>query len=110
MIRPITTAPWRRPSTSRPPTRSLASPRTKLVYFETPVNPLSAVLDIAAICGRRARLAGVPSAVDSTFASPALQRPVEHGADFVVHSLTKYISGHGDVLGGAILGRADAIA
>lgn len=83
--------------------------RTRLVYFETPVNPSSAVLDIAAICAR-ARLAGVPSAVDSTFASPALQRPIEHGADFVAHSLTKYVSGHGDVLGGAVLGRADAIA
>jgi methionine-gamma-lyase len=85
------------------------SPRTKLVYFETPVNPLSAVLDIAAIAAR-ARTAGIPVAVDSTFASPALQRPLEHGADLVVHSLTKYISGHGDVLGGAVLGRAEPIA
>jgi methionine-gamma-lyase len=85
------------------------SPRTKLVYFETPVNPLSAVLDIAAIAAR-ARAAGIAVAVDSTFASPALQRPIEHGADLVVHSLTKYIGGHGDVLGGAVLGRAGTIA
>ena len=83
--------------------------RTRLVYFETPVNPLSDVLDIAAIAVQ-AHAAGVPVAVDSTFASPALQRPIEHGADFVVHSLTKYINGHGDVLGGAILGRAERIA
>lgn len=84
------------------------TPRTKLVYFETPVNPLSTVLDIAAITAR-AGAAGVTVAVDSTFASPALQRPIEHGADVVVHSLTKYISGHGDVLGGAVLGRAETI-
>jgi methionine-gamma-lyase len=73
------------------------------------VNPLSAVLDITAICAR-AHAAGVPVAVDSTFASPALQRPIEHGADLVVHSLTKYISGHGDVLGGAVLGSSEMIA
>ncbi|WP_246526559.1 trans-sulfuration enzyme family protein [Plastoroseomonas hellenica] len=87
----------------------VATGRTKLVYFETPVNPLSAVLDIAAIANR-AHALGIPVAVDSTFASPALQRPIEHGADLVVHSLTKYISGHGDVLGGAVLGRAGTIA
>ncbi len=83
--------------------------RTRLIYFETPINPLSDVLDIAAIA-TQAHAAGVPIAVDSTFASPALQRPIEHGADFVIHSLTKYASGHGDVLGGAILGPADRIA
>ena len=48
-------------------------------------------------------------AVDSTFASPALQRPIEHGADIVLHSLTKYINGHGDVLGGALLGDAETL-
>ncbi|MGE0715195.1 MAG: PLP-dependent aspartate aminotransferase family protein [Alphaproteobacteria bacterium] len=84
------------------------TPRTKLVYFETPINPLGSVLDIAAIAGR-AHAAGLTVAVDSTFASPALQRPIEHGADIVIHSLTKYISGHGDILGGAIVGPAKAI-
>ena len=84
------------------------TPRTKLVYFETPVNPLSAVLDIEAIAAR-AHAAGIMVAVDSTFASPALQRPIEHGADLVIHSLTKYISGHGDALGGAVLGPAETI-
>lgn len=88
---------------------ALITGRTRLVYFETPVNPLSDVLDIAAIAAQ-AHAAGVPVAVDSTFASPALQRPIEHGADFVIHSLTKYIGGHGDVLGGAILGSARRIA
>jgi len=79
--------------------------RTRLVYFETPVNPLSAILDIRSIA-ERAHSQGVKVAVDSTFASPALQRPIEHGADIVLHSLTKYINGHGDALGGALLGDA----
>lgn len=82
--------------------------RTRLVYFETPVNPLSAILDIAAIA-ERAHARGVKVAVDSTFASPALQRPLEHGADIVLHSLTKYINGHGDALGGALLGDAGTL-
>lgn len=82
--------------------------RTRLVYFETPVNPLSAILDIAAIA-ERARPRNVKVAVDSTFASPALQRPLEHGADIVLHSLTKYINGHGDTLGGALLGDAETL-
>jgi methionine-gamma-lyase len=82
--------------------------RTRLVFFETPVNPLSRILDIAAIA-ERAHACGVKVAVDSTFASPALQRPLEHGADIVIHSLTKYINGHGDALGGAILGDAETL-
>ncbi len=85
------------------------SERTKLVYFETPVNPTAEVLDIAAIAAR-GHAAGALVAVDSTFASPALQRPGEHGADLVVHSLTKYINGHGDLLGGAVLGDEATIA
>ncbi|RNJ42503.1 methionine gamma-lyase [Mesorhizobium erdmanii] len=82
--------------------------RTRLVFFETPVNPLSRILDIAEIA-ERAHARGVKVAVDSTFASPALQRPLEHGADIVIHSLTKYINGHGDALGGAILGDAKTL-
>ena len=82
--------------------------RTRLVYFEPPVNPVSEILDIAAISAR-AHAAGVHVAVDSTFASPALQRPLEHGADLVLHSLSKYINGHGDVLGGALLGDGETI-
>lgn len=82
--------------------------RTRLVYFETPVNPLAAILDIGAIA-ERAHARGVKVAIDSTFASPALQRPIEHGADIVLHSLTKYINGHGDALGGALLGDAETL-
>lgn len=82
--------------------------RTRLVFFETPVNPLSRILDIAAIA-QHAHARGVKVAVDSTFASPALQRPLQHGADIVIHSLTKYINGHGDALGGAILGDAQTL-
>jgi len=77
--------------------------RTKMVYFETPVNPTAEVLDIAAIAAR-ARAVGAMVVVDSTYASPALQRPLEHSAHLVLHALTKYINGHGDLLGGAILG------
>ncbi|EJC74983.1 cystathionine beta-lyase/cystathionine gamma-synthase [Rhizobium leguminosarum bv. trifolii WSM2012] len=82
--------------------------KTRLVYFETPVNPLSAILDISAIA-ERAHKRNVKVAVDSTFASPALQRPIELGADIVLHSLTKYINGHGDTLGGALLGDAGTL-
>ena len=80
-----------------------ALPGARMVYFETPVNPTAEVLDIAAIAGP-ARAAGALVVVDGTFASPALQRPLEHGADLVLHSLTKYINGHGDLLGGAVAG------
>lgn len=82
--------------------------RTKAVYFETPINPTGDVLDIAAIASR-AHQAGLLVFVDGTFASPALQRPLQCGADIVLHSLTKYVSGHGDLLGGALLGRMELI-
>lgn len=84
------------------------TPRSRAVYFETPTNPTGDVLDIAAIAARAHR-AGLLVLVDGTFASPALQRPLEHGADIVLHSLTKYINGHGDLLGGALLGRSELI-
>jgi methionine-gamma-lyase len=87
---------------------AVLTPRSKGVYFETPVNPTGDVLDIEAIA-HRARQAGLLVIVDGTFASPALQRPLQHGADIVLHSLTKYISGHGDLLGGALLGTHDLI-
>jgi methionine-gamma-lyase len=85
------------------------TPRTRLVYFETPANPTAEVLDIATIAAR-AHAAGVRVVVDSTFASPALQRPIKHGADLVLHSLTKYINGHSDLLAAAVLGDAETIA
>ncbi|MBQ0819396.1 MULTISPECIES: trans-sulfuration enzyme family protein [Microvirga] len=83
--------------------------KTKLVYFETPVNPLSEILDIAAIAAGASKV-GAKVVVDSTFASPALQRPLEHGAHIVLHSLTKYINGHGDVLGGVLLSDQETIS
>lgn len=78
-------------------------PNTKLIYLETPCNPLLRLTDIEAAAAT-AHKAGAFLAVDSTFATPAATKPLELGADFVVHSLTKYIGGHGDALGGAILG------
>jgi len=77
--------------------------RTKLVWIETPSNPLLKVLDIAALAeiAQKARALAV---VDNTFASPYLQRPIKLGADLVLHSTTKYLGGHSDVVGGALAG------
>jgi methionine-gamma-lyase len=79
---------------------------TRLVFIETPINPILRLADLEAIAevthANHAKLA-----VDSTFASPVITRPIDFGADFVIHSLTKYIGGHGDALGGALLGPAD---
>lgn len=73
-----------------------------LVWVETPSNPLMRVVDIAAIA-KRAKTAGARVAVDNTFLSPALQKPIAFGADYVVHSTTKYLNGHSDVVGGAVV-------
>jgi len=81
---------------------------TRLLFFETPANPNLRVIDIAAIAAI-ARTVDVLTIVDSTFATPALQRPLEHGADIVVHSATKYLGGHGDLIAGAIAGPADIV-
>jgi len=78
-------------------------PNTKLICIESPVNPLLKIVDIGA-CAAIAHAAGAKLAVDSTFATPVLQHPFEMGADFVLHSMTKYLNGHGDALGGIILG------
>ncbi len=74
----------------------------KLVLVETPSNPLLRVVDVADIC-RRARAAGARVVADNTFLSPALQKPIAMGADIVIHSTTKYINGHSDVVGGAVV-------
>ncbi|MFF4876494.1 cystathionine gamma-synthase [Micromonospora sp. NPDC000668] len=76
--------------------------RTKIVWVETPTNPLLGIADIAALAGV-AHDAGALLVVDNTFASPYLQQPIAHGADVVVHSTTKYIGGHSDVVGGALV-------
>ena len=73
-----------------------------LILIETPSNPLMRVVDIRAIA-RRAKAVGAKTAVDNTFLSPALQRPIAFGADFVIHSTTKYLNGHSDVVGGAVV-------
>lgn len=82
--------------------------RTRIIYFDTPTNPLNNILDIAAIA-EHAHAYGLKVAVDGTFATPVLQRPLGHGADIVLHSLSKYINGHGDTIGGALLGEAAVI-
>lgn len=80
-------------------------PETRMIWIETPANPIMRLTDIAAVAAL-ARDKGVRDlVVDSTFATPAATKPLELGADFVVHSLTKYIGGHGDAMGGAIVGR-----
>jgi cystathionine gamma-synthase len=78
-----------------------------LVLVETPSNPLMRVVDIRAIA-RQAKEAGARVAVDNTFLSPALQRPILLGADFVIHSTTKYLNGHSDIVGGAVVAAAEA--
>lgn len=75
-------------------------PETKLVWVETPTNPLLQITDIAGVSAI-AKKHGAWLGVDNTFASPYFQRPIEHGADFVVHSTTKFLGGHSDVVGGA---------
>ena len=77
---------------------------TQMVWIETPSNPLLRITDIAAVAAR-ARAAGARVVVDNTFLSPALQQPLQLGADMVVHSTTKYLNGHSDVVGGAVVAR-----
>lgn len=78
-------------------------PETRLVYLETPCNPICRLTDIKAV-SQLAKRVGARVAVDSTFATPLASRPIELGADYVIHSLTKFLGGHGDAIGGAILG------
>jgi cystathionine gamma-lyase len=81
----------------------IITPATKLVWIETPTNPLLQIVDIEAIASL-AHKAGAVLAVDNTFASPYLQQPMRMGADLVIHSTTKYLGGHSDVVGGAVIG------
>jgi cystathionine gamma-lyase len=82
-------------------------PNTRLVWVETPTNPLLKLVDLGAIA-QIARRLGLLSVCDNTFATPFIQRPLEHGFDIVVHSTTKYLNGHSDAVGGAAVVRADA--
>ena len=83
-------------------------PNTRLIHIETPANPTMQITDIQ-IAAKIAHEHGAILVVDNTFASPYLQRPFEHGADIVVHSLTKFINGHSDVVGGAIIAKDDKL-
>ncbi len=88
---------------------AVIGPKTRIVYFETPANPTNRLVDIAAI-SEIAHRHGAKVVVDNTYATPVLTRPIEHGADIVVHSATKYLSGHGDVIAGLVVGRAEDIS
>jgi cystathionine gamma-lyase len=81
-------------------------PNTRLVWVETPTNPLLKLVDLSAVA-QLARKLGLLSVCDNTFATPFIQRPLEHGFDIVVHSTTKYLNGHSDAVGGAAVVRAD---
>lgn len=95
--------------TSRPDNIRMAlRPETRMVYVETPSNPAMLVTDIAAVA-QIAHEHGAVLVVDNTFASPYLQRPLELGADVVFHSVTKFINGHADVVGGVIVARDEAL-
>ncbi|MEU7717772.1 cystathionine gamma-synthase [Streptomyces tibetensis] len=94
---------WSVADTSDPAAvRAAITPKTKVVWVETPSNPLLGITDIAAVA-QVARDAGARLVVDNTFATPYLQQPLSLGADVVVHSLTKYMGGHSDVVGGALI-------
>src|ERR1700759_326595 len=84
--------------------RQACRPQTKLLWLETPTNPLIEVVEIRPVveCARDLK---IPLACENTFATPVLQRPLDLGADLVIHALTKYISGHSDALGGAVIFR-----
>lgn len=89
--------------------RAAIRPETRLLFLETPSNPLSDVADLGALA-ELARARGVLLAVDNCFCTPALQRPLDWGADIVIHSATKYLDGQGRCLGGVVLGRAELMA
>jgi len=96
-------------TTSVDAVKAAFTPQTKLVWIETPTNPMLKISDIAAIA-QLCRDRGAWLAVDNTFATPVFQRPLALGADFVMHSTTKYCGGHSDVVGGAVVVNADELA
>lgn len=88
--------------------RAAVRPNTKLIHVETPGNPTTGISDLDAIA-EIAHQAGALMSVDATFAGPICIYPIRHGADLEIHSMTKYINGHGDSLGGCVLGRTELI-
>lgn len=89
--------------------RGAMQPNTRIVFLETPTNPMMTITDIAA-CAEVAHAAGALVVVDNTFSSPYIQRPIELGADIVVHSTTKFLNGHSDSVGGVVVSNDDAVA
>jgi len=89
--------------------RAAIRPNTKVLYLETPTNPMMTLTDLAA-CSELAHSKGVLVVVDNTFCSPYLQRPIEMGADVVVHSTTKFLNGHSDSIGGVVISNSDELA
>ncbi len=89
--------------------RKAMQPNTKVVFLETPTNPMMTLTDIAA-CAEVGHASGALVVVDNTFCSPYLQRPIVLGADIVVHSTTKFLNGHSDSVGGAVISNSDEIA
>ncbi|MCF8244290.1 MAG: cystathionine gamma-synthase [Saprospiraceae bacterium] len=85
------------------------TPKTKLIWIETPTNPMLNIVDIEAICAI-AKKRGILTAVDNTFATPYLQNPLDLGADMVIHSATKYLGGHSDTVLGAVVTKTDELA
>ncbi|HUP59238.1 MAG TPA: cystathionine gamma-synthase [Thermoanaerobaculia bacterium] len=89
--------------------RAALRPNTRIVFLETPTNPMMTITDLAA-CADVAHKAGALVVVDNTFCSPYLQRPIELGADIVVHSTTKFLNGHSDSVGGVVVSNSDELA
>jgi methionine-gamma-lyase len=89
--------------------RTAISNKTKVVYFETPANPNMRLVDIAAVA-EIAHASGAHVVVDNTYATPYLTQPIKHGANIVLHSATKYLGGHGDVVAGLLVGSAELVA
>jgi cystathionine beta-lyase/cystathionine gamma-synthase len=89
--------------------RKAIRPNTKILFLETPTNPMMTITDLAA-CSEVAHKSGVLVVVDNTFCSPYLQRPIDLGADIVVHSTTKFLNGHSDSVGGVVISNSDEIA
>src|SRR5690625_2927043 len=86
--------------------RQAIKPETAMIYLETPINPTMKIIDLEMVA-QVAKEHNIPVVVDNTFSSPYLQRPIELGCDIVVHSATKYIAGHGDVIAGLVVGEKD---
>lgn len=89
--------------------RAAMRPNTRMIWAETPTNPMLKVVDLAKL-GAFARKHGLLLVVDNTFCSPMVQRPLEYGADLVLHSATKYLNGHSDIVGGIVVAGSDALA